>query len=63
MCLSTVFERGDDQSNRCLLRNVAKVQVNPEEIVFTDLMGVRTAYAGKLHTMDLLENTIIVSKT
>ena len=42
MCLSTVYERRKDEKDACLLRNVAKVQIDPEQIVFTDLMGARS---------------------
>lgn len=62
MCLSTVFERRKDGPDTCLLRNVANVRVEPEQIIFTDLMGARTVYTGRLYNMDLIENTITVSK-
>ena len=52
MCLSTVYERRKDEKDACLLRNVAKVQIDPEQIVFTDLMGARTVYTGRLYKID-----------
>lgn len=61
MCLSTVYERRPN-GDACLCHNVANVQVEPEKITFTDLMGIQTVYRGKLYSMDLLENKIIVSK-
>ncbi len=62
MCLSTVYERRKNEKDACLLRNVAKVQIDPEQIVFTDLMGARTVYTGRLYKMDLLENIITVGR-
>lgn len=62
MCLSTVYERREDKQDTCLLRNVAKVHLEPERIVFTDLMGARTVYTGRLYKMDLMENVIIVGR-
>ena len=59
MCLSTVFEQ--DETND-MLRNVAKVQIYPKKIVFTNLMGAQTVYVGSLRNIDLLENVITVGK-
>ena len=60
MCLSTVFEQDETNDIICLLRNVAKVQIYPKKIVFTNLMGAQTVYVGSLRNIDLLENVITV---
>lgn len=59
MCLSAVYKKGKEE-NIFLFRNIAKVEVNGNELVFTDLMGVKNVINGSLIEIDLLENTILV---
>lgn len=60
MCLSTVY-RKEDEENIFLLKNIANVKINENNLVFVDLMGVRTEMTGKILEIDLMENTILIS--
>lgn len=59
MCLSTVY-RKDGEEDVFMLRNIAKVEACGEKLLFTDLMGIETEFAGTLLDIDLLENIILV---
>lgn len=59
MCLSAVYEQRPE-GEHLLCRNVANVQIAPEALTFTDLLGVRTVYQGRLLRLDLMENKILV---
>ena len=59
MCLSNVYKKGEEE-NIFLFKNIAKVDINGDELVFTDLMGVKNVINGSLIEIDLLENTILV---
>lgn len=59
MCLSTVV----DQNRNTLCENVMKMSRNENgELVFTNIMGIRTAVLGKIEEIDLLDNQIRVWK-
>ena len=59
MCLSNVYRNSVDDSN-LLARNVADIKIENGKIIFTDIMGIRTAFDGNLEQIDLTENYIIV---
>lgn len=59
MCLSNVYKSSVDDGN-LLAKNVADIKFIDGKIVFTDIMGIRTAYDGELRQIDLTENFIIV---
>ncbi len=59
MCLSNVYKNKVDDSN-LLARNVADIKIENGKIIFTDIMGIRTAFDGSLEQIDLTENFIIV---
>ncbi len=59
MCLSNVYRNSVDDSN-LLARNVADIKIENGKIIFTDIMGIRTAFDGSLEQIDLTENFIIV---
>ena len=61
MCLSNVYKKGEEE-NIFLFKNIAKVDINGKELVFTDLMGVKNVINGSLIEIDLLENTILVKE-
>ena len=61
MCLSTVYKDHPSDEN-LLLKNVADIKIQDGQIIFTDLMGVRTAFNGSLERIDLTDNYIIVSE-
>lgn len=59
MCLSNVYKNSVDDSN-LLARNVADIKIENGKVIFTDIMGIRTAFDGSLEQIDLTENFIIV---
>ena len=59
MCLSTVYKNEVGDAN-LLARNVADIKVENGQIIFTDLMGVRTVFDGSLEKVDLMDNYVIV---
>lgn len=59
MCLSNVYRNSVDDSN-LLAKNVADIKIENGKIIFTDIMGIRTAFDGNLEQIDLTENYIIV---
>ncbi|MBQ6314993.1 MAG: CooT family nickel-binding protein [Mogibacterium sp.] len=59
MCLSNVYKNNVDDSN-LLARNVADIKIENGKVIFTDIMGIRTAFDGELKQIDLTENFIIV---
>ena len=61
MCLSNVYKQCGEESI-FLFRNIAKVEVNGKELVFTDLLGVKSALTGSIVEIDLIENTILVKE-
>lgn len=56
MCLSTVYKNGN-----FLCKNIARVEVKDDRLIFTDIMGIKTEVAGTVSNIDLLENIISVS--
>ena len=59
MCLSSIYKKSDDE-NVFLLKNVARVICQDDELIVYDLMGVRTVLQGKICDIDLMENTILI---
>lgn len=59
MCLSTVYKNEVNEENM-LAKNVADIRVEGGKIIFTDLMGIRTAFDGSLEKIDLMDNYVIV---
>ena len=59
MCLSSIYKKSEGE-NIFLLKNVARVICNDEEIVVYDLMGVCTKIKGEICDIDLMENTILI---
>ena len=59
MCLSTVFEqRGTEQTK--LAEYVSSVRDEAGKITLTDIMGIETVVYGKVKSVDLVENRIII---
>ena len=59
MCLSTVYKNEVSDANM-LANNVADIKVENGQIIFTDLMGIRTVFDGSLEKVDLMDNYVIV---
>ena len=60
MCLSAVYVRRPQGEEDLLCRNVANVSIEQGKLTFIDIMGIRTEYEGRLRSMDLMENKILV---
>jgi predicted RNA-binding protein len=43
-----------------LAKNVADIKMENGQIIFTDLMGIRTGFDGSLEKIDLMDNYVIV---
>ena len=59
MCLSTVYKNEINDAN-LLAKNVADIKIENGQIIFTDLMGIRTVFDGSLEKIDLMDNYVIV---
>lgn len=59
MCLSDIYKNEISDMN-LLAKNIAEIKVVDGELVFTDIMGIRTTFQGSLEKIDLMENNIIV---
>lgn len=59
MCLSTVFEERGEQRTK-LAEYVSGIRAEGEKITLTDIMGLETVVYGKLKTVDLIQNHIII---
>ena len=59
MCLSTVYKNEVNDAN-LLAKNVADIRMENGQIIFTDLMGIRTVFDGSLEKIDLMDNYVIV---
>ena len=44
-----------------LAKNVADIKVENGQIIFTDLMWIRTVFDGTLAKVDLMDNYVIVN--
>ena len=59
MCLSTVYKNEVSDAN-LLAKNIADIKIENGQIIFTDLMGIRTVFDGSLEKVDLMDNYVIV---
>jgi predicted RNA-binding protein len=59
MCLSTVYNKTEADENM-LLRNVQKITVCGDELVFTDLLEKETRIPGRLVMADLVNGRVII---
>lgn len=61
MCLSAVYEHRPE-GEALLCRNISNVSIQDDRLTFIDIMGIRTEYRGKLLSLDLMDNKILVRK-
>ena len=55
MCLSTVYTlQGNEKREVC--KNVAAMQKQGDQLVFTDILGAPTVVVGTIEKSDLMEN-------
>lgn len=61
MCLSTVYQLSGGEK-KLLCKNVAAVQQQEGELIFTDIMGVQTRVEAVIDRIDLMENYIFLKE-
>lgn len=64
MCLSTVINvNGPEPSVLC--KNIQNVNVDPTDgkLTFTDIMGVQYESFGKIKSIDLVDNKIMIEES
>ncbi|MBQ9826999.1 MAG: CooT family nickel-binding protein [Firmicutes bacterium] len=59
MCLSTVYKLKDGEKEK-ICEYVSGVRNSDGEFVFTDVMGEEKTVPGKLSSIDLIKNEIII---
>jgi len=59
MCLSTVYLLDGEEEVK-LAENIGGVDIQGDQVVMTDLLGIRTAVTARVETIDLMENYIIL---
>lgn len=59
MCLSTVFEVRDGAEQK-VSEYVSGIQISEEGVTLTDIMGEEKFVRGKLRSIDLVKNIILV---
>ena len=60
MCLSTVYNHEKNDDN-ILCRYVASIEVDGDQLTFTDVMGMVTQVTGHLVSADLTSGTVVVA--
>jgi len=60
MCLSTAYYNKKDEAN-IAASYVAKVEVDGEQVVLTDVMGYETRIEGKIASVDLTGGTVVIT--
>ncbi len=60
MCLATVYKKSDDS---VLFKNVARIDVEGESLILTDIMGDTRVVKGSLLMVDLANSIVKVNCT
>ena len=60
MCLATVYKKSDDS---VLFKNVARIDVEGESLILTDIMGDTRVVKGSLLMVDLANSIVKVNST
>ena len=60
MCLSDAYEIKEDGAKAPLLNYVSGISVDGDTITLTDMMGARKVVTGKLKSVDLTGNVILI---
>lgn len=60
MCLATVYKKNDDS---VLFKNVARIDVEGENLVLTDIMGDARTVKGSILMVDLANSIVKVNCT
>lgn len=59
MCLSDAYELTDGE-RRPLLSYVSGISVDGDQITLTDMLGAKKIVSGKLKSVDLTSNVILI---
>lgn len=60
MCLATVYKKSDDS---VLFKNVARIDVEGESLILTDIMGDTRVVKGSLLMVDMANSIVKVNCT
>ncbi|MGI6218001.1 MAG: CooT family nickel-binding protein [Coriobacteriales bacterium] len=60
MCLSTVINV-DEGKQEEICDHVSNAEVDGDKLTFTDIMGAETVFTGRIVSVDLVENKILVA--
>ena len=59
MCLSDAYELIDGEE-KLVLSRVSDIKTEGNDVVLTNLMGIRTKVSGKIKSVDLMKNIILI---
>lgn len=59
MCLSDAYELIDGEE-KLVLSRVSDIKTEGDSVLLTNLMGIRTKVPGKIKSVDLLKNVILI---
>ena len=59
MCLSDAYELVDGEQ-KLILSRVQDIATDGENVLLTNLMGIRTKVPGRIKSVDLLKNIILI---
>ncbi len=62
MCLSTVY-KADGSERTKLAEYVSELRAEGDRITMTDIMGAETVVFGRLKSVDLVQNQIVIEGT
>lgn len=60
MCLSTAYYDSKDEEN-VAARYVAKIEVDGNQVVLTDVVGFETRIEGRVSFVDLTGGTVVIA--
>ena len=59
MCLSDAYELVDGEQ-KLILSRVQDISTDEDGVLLTNLMGIRTKVPGRIKSVDLLKNIILI---
>ena len=60
MCLSDAYELLPDGEQKLVLSRVQDISTEDGSVLLTNLMGIRQKVPGKIKSVDLLKNIILI---
>ena len=60
MCLSDAYELLPDGEQKLVLSRVQDISTEDGSVLLTNLMGIRTKVPGRIKSVDLLKNIILI---